>query len=78
MYVVMELQRTSENTLSTIVTTHETRNDAEWKYHQILAAAAISQVDIHSAVMLGETGQRIKGESYVHMDNNGAEVEINE
>lgn len=76
MFVVLELQRSGENTLGTIVTTHETRNSAEQKYHQVLAAAAVSNVDIHSAVMLSETGQRIKGESYVHMDNNGVEVEI--
>lgn len=68
MFVVIELQRTGENTLGTIVTTHIERNDAEQKYHQILAAAAISEIDIHSAVMLNENGQRIKGETYRHND----------
>lgn len=76
MFVVLELQRTGENTLGTIISTHETRNEAEQKYHQVLAAAAVSNIDIHSAVMLSETGQRIKGESYAHVDNNGVEVEI--
>lgn len=66
MFIVIEIQKNSNGTIGTIVNSYNDRNGAEQKYHQILAAAAISQVEIHSAVLLSETGQRIKGESYTH------------
>ena len=67
MYAVLELQRSGESTLTAIVNTYTDKNVAEQKYHQILSAAAVSNVDIHSAVMLDETGRRIKSETYEHI-----------
>lgn len=66
MYIVMEIQRSGEDVLNTLVSTYTTRNEAESKYHQILTSAAISQVEQHSAVLLSETGYNIKQESYDH------------
>ena len=64
MYIVMEIQ-TSEQ-VATIVNAYADRNTAEQKYHQILSAAAVSQVPKHGAVMLTDEGVRLKGECYIH------------
>lgn len=65
MYLVIELQ-TTNGTTSYIGTVKATRDEAEQKYHQILAAAAVSSVEIHTAVILNPEGGKIKGETYKH------------
>ena len=65
-YLVIELQKSEDGTVANIVTQHETRNDAESKYHQILASAAVSNVYQHSAVLLTDAGQEICHQSYTH------------
>ena len=65
MYIVMEIQK--GNTVSTIVDSYETLNEAENKYHTILAYAAISSVPKHSAVLLTEEGDYIKHECFEHI-----------
>lgn len=64
MYIVIEIQTSTQ--VATIVTSHSNRNEAEQKYHQILAAAAVSAVPKHGAVMLTDEGVRLKGECYIH------------
>lgn len=64
MFVVLELQKS--DSLATITTTHETREEAEQKYHTVLSFASVSGVPLHSAVMLTEEGYYIKSESYKH------------
>ena len=64
MYIVMEIQKSS--TASTIVNTYDTLNEAENKYHTILAYAAISNIPKHSAVLLTEEGDYIKHECFEH------------
>ena len=66
MYIVMEIQKSS--TASTIVNTYNTLNEAENKYHTILAYAAISNVPKHSAVLLTEEGDYIKHECFEHAE----------
>ena len=73
MYIVMEIQ-TSEQ-VATIVNAYDNRNEAEQKYHQILSAAAVSQVPKHGAVMLTDEGVRLKGECYIHEQEEPGEVE---
>ena len=65
MYIVIELQK-SGNTLAHLETVHETKDEAESKFHQVLAAAAVSQVPIHSAAMLDDSGFLVRTESYSH------------
>lgn len=64
MYIVMEIQ--TSNTVATIVNSYDNRNTAEQKYHMILSSAAVSQVPKHGAVMLTDEGVRLKGECYIH------------
>lgn len=64
-YIVIEIQA-ADSTAATIIDTYPDRNTAEQKYHQILAAAAVSSVQTHSAVMLTQDGTKLKGETYHH------------
>ena len=64
MYIVIEIQKNEQ--AATLVNTYEDRNLAEQKYHQILSAAAVSNVPIHSAVMLMDDGYQVKKETYYH------------
>ena len=64
MYIVIEIQ--TSNTVATLVSSYEDRNQAESKYHQILTAAALSSVPKHSAVLMNDVGQTIKNETYIH------------
>ena len=64
-YIVIEMQTTGGST-AVITTTKTNINEAENKYHTVLAAAAISQVEIHSAALLNEKGQFIKYECFEH------------
>lgn len=67
MYVVLEIQKDND-TVATLVNSYATRNEAENKYHSILSAAAISEVDVHSALMCTDEGIPIKNEHYSHLE----------
>lgn len=64
MFLVIEIQK--GDSIANIVTTYDTINEAENKYHTILASAAVSAVPKHSAVMLDENGDFIKSECFEH------------
>ena len=64
MIVVLEIQTT--DTVATLVNSYMDRQEAESKYHAILAAAATSKLPKHSAVMLTSDGYYIKSECYEH------------
>ena len=66
-YLIVE-QQTNNGTTSVLTTTKSNINEAENKYHTVLAAAAISQVDVHSAALLNERGQFIKYECFDHTE----------
>ena len=72
MYIVLEIQK-DNNTLSLLNTTHETLNEAESKYHTILAYAAQSTLTLHGAVLLTEEGQTMRSECYKHEQQNNSE-----
>ena len=61
MYIVLEIQNTA-----VLVNSYDTRNEAENKYHTILAYAAVSSLEKHSAVMLTNDGGFIKSECFEH------------
>ena len=66
MYIVIELQTVNETTVANIVNAYTDQKVAEQKYHTILAAAAVSSLPCHAAVMLDEKGRMIKSEYYTH------------
>lgn len=62
-YIVIEMQ-TSGGATAAITNTYADYPHAEQAYHTILAAAAVSEVTIHSASMLTERGNLVKYECY--------------
>ena len=66
MFIVIEIQATSEESAATINTTYTDYDQACSKYHTILSAAAISTVWKHSAVLLREDGILLARETYTH------------
>ena len=65
MYKIIEMQTTNGSTAH-IVTTKATRNEAEAEFHRVLAAAAVSNVEIHSCTILTEEGFQIMTGCYKH------------
>ena len=64
-YIIIE-QQTNNGFTAVLTTVKDNYNEAEQEYHTVLAAAAVSPVQIHSAAMLTERGQMIKFECYTH------------
>ena len=62
-FTVIEMQN---GVVGANVWTYDNINDAEAKYHSVLAVAAKSNVDVHAAALLNETGFCIKHENYIH------------
>lgn len=65
-YIVLELQTDTAGNVANIVTKHNTLNEAEAKFHTILAAAAISSVPTHAAVIMSEEGDTFGSKCYKH------------
>ena len=65
MYAVIELQQDG-STLSALSFTYVNKNDAEQKYHEVLAYAAKSSLVLHSAALLNEDGRELRYEFYRH------------
>lgn len=63
-YIVMELQ--TDTTTATLVNQYDNRAAAESAYHGILAAAAVSSVPVHAAVLMTEEGFVLRNECYKH------------
>ena len=69
--IILEIQHSNNGTTSTIVTVKAERNEAEQLYHNTLAYAAVSNVDVHSVVMLTDDGVVHKKETYYHNGGGG-------
>ena len=63
-YIVIELQKTAQGAFSNIVTSHDTRVDAESHYFMILAAAALSELPMHGAVIIDENCVPVAWQAY--------------
>lgn len=66
MYLVIELQLCN-GTLSHIVSpNYNNINEAYQKFYQVLSAAAISNMDVHAAIILSEHGGVIDAKYFEH------------
>lgn len=65
-YIVFEIQEKAGGSVGTLTSAHDSFNEAEQKYHTVLAAAAVSTVECHSCVMLTSDGRFLKSEKYEH------------
>ncbi len=63
-YIVLEIQ--TGDTISVLSNAFDELDNAENKYHTILAYAAISEVPIHSALLMTEDGIVNKQYTYRH------------
>ena len=65
-YIVIELQTNSNGTIGSLTYSFADINTAENKYHTILAAAAVSNLPCHAAVMIQNDGLILKADRYYH------------
>lgn len=65
-FIVIELQKNEDGTLGNFVWAFDDENQAESKYHSVLALAAVSSIPKHSVVLMHEEGFVIKYETYTH------------
>lgn len=65
MYITIELQ-TNNGQTANIVTSHQTLEEAESKFHLILSSAAVSEIPVHAAAILDDHGLILANGSYEH------------
>ena len=65
-YLVIELQVNIDGAVGNIVTAYDNRSEAESHYHTVLAAAAVSSVPKHSAVLIDDEGAVLGSMCYQH------------
>ena len=65
-YIVIEIQTYADGSVGNLVTAHETLNEAEAKFHLVLAAAAVSELPLHAASLLQADGRLLNCQSYEH------------
>lgn len=65
-YLVIEIQKFDNGAVSTPTWAFDELNSAWAKYHAVLSGAALSQLPVHSAVIMNETGFCIEHKSYEH------------
>ena len=65
-YIVIEIQKFDTGAVSTPAWAYDNENSAWSKYHTVLSAAAVSQLPVHSAVIMNESGYCIEHKCYEH------------
>lgn len=75
-FFVIEFQETAEDTVTHLVTAHDSRADAESKYHQVLSYAATSGLRRHSAAIITPDGFVQKRECYENIPEPEPETEV--
>lgn len=72
-YFIVEIQGSADGKFAYLVHSAEdsgeerARAKAESVYYQVLAAAAISELPMHSAILFGADGQPVMWKSYTHV-----------
>ena len=67
-YIVIEIQTSADGTVGNLVTAYDTLNEAESKFHSIMAAAAVSKLPCHAALIVRSDGTLINSGRYEHED----------
>lgn len=65
-YIVMEIQTFPEGNITTPSWAYDMRESAESKYHTVLAAAALSTLPVHAAVLMTSEGYVLETKHYEH------------
>ena len=66
MFIVIELQTNDSGELGNFVWSFDKKEQAENKYYSVLSYAAVSELPVHSAVMLDEQGSLINSHVFFH------------
>lgn len=64
--IIVEIQHSNNGSTAVLHDVKSDPNIAEQTYHTKLAYASVSDVNVHSVVMLNDYGDRVKGETYYH------------
>lgn len=68
-YIVIEIQKFADGTIAVPpIATFDSFFAASAQYHSILSVAAVSEVPVHSAVILTDAGQQIALDTFNHAD----------
>ena len=67
MYIVIELQTDKTGHVSSILTEHATQQEAESKYHAVLSAAAVSEIPVHSCIIVSNEAFPVKYQCYKNL-----------
>lgn len=65
-YVVLEIQTMSDGQVACLATPYDGRMQAESSYHTVLAAAALSSLPRHAAVLMTSDGSVQMSQYYEH------------
>lgn len=65
-YIVIEIQTNNDGTVGNIVQSYADKNQAESRFHTILAAAAVSTLPVHAAALLTNEGVQLGCMYYKH------------
>ena len=63
-WLVIEIQTMANGTVANLVTAHDTEKLAESKWHTVMAAAAVSGLPVHSAILVDNFGNVVLSGSY--------------
>ena len=63
-YIVIELQTAKSGAVANLVTQHASEAEAQSKYHSVLAAAAVSDLPVHGAVLMTNSGVTLENRYY--------------
>jgi hypothetical protein len=67
-YVVLEIQTMADGKVACLVTAYDDQMQAESAYHSVLAAAALSKLPRHAAVLLTSDGSVQVSQYYEHSE----------
>ena len=65
MFAVIEIQKNGA-TAAPITNLYDNKDEAYNRYHSILAVAAVSEVEEHSAILVSEEGNYMFREKFIH------------
>lgn len=65
-YILIELQTNKDGTVGNLVTAYDNLDQAESAWHSVLAAAAISTLSVHAAVLINNSGEVVESRHYEH------------
>ncbi len=63
-YLILEIQTNADGTIGTLITQKDDLNEAMSTYYTILAAAAISSLPLHAAVLMTNEGISLEWKAF--------------